>query len=200
MFMEQKKIEVLLQKYYDAVLTPEEEDVLIRYFETRDIPDKWLVDKDQILGMRDMNDMDIPVPEDLEVSILNKLSEIQSKTSVKPAITRSLYTWISVAASIIIIVSALVFLNKKPDMGTFSDPEIAFAETKEALDLVSKYFNQGTQELKVLSRVEKAFEPLSNLEKIDQTKKNLQYLGRLDNNVDKMRELLNNREANNKEK
>ena len=198
--MEQKKIEVLLQKYYDAVLTPEEEDVLIRYFETRDIPDKWLVDKDQILGMRDMNDMDIPVPEDLEVSILNKLSEIQSKTSVKPAITRSLYTWISVAASIIIIVSALVFLNKKPDMGTFSDPEIAFAETKEALDLVSKYFNQGTQELKVLSRVEKAFEPLSNLEKIDQTKKNLQYLGRLDNNVDKMRELLNNREANNKEK
>ena len=85
-------------------------------------------------------------------------------------------------------------------MGTFSDPEIAFAETKEALDLVSKYFNQGTQELKVLSRVEKAFEPLSNLEKIDQTKKNLQYLGRLDNNVDKMRELLNNREANNKEK
>ncbi|MBT3750350.1 MAG: hypothetical protein HOG34_15315 [Bacteroidetes bacterium] len=188
--MEQKRIEALLQKYFKAYSSPEEELELIRYFETHEIPEEWLPAKEQLLGIHALAELDIPVPENLEADILSNLSKIQTQKSVNLFKSRPLYTLVSVAASVIIIASALIFMNRQPDLGTYSDPEMAYAETKQALELVSNYFGHGTAELANLTRIEKAVEPLSNLSKVEETKKNLQLLGHFERGVKQTRGLL----------
>ncbi|MCD6347949.1 MAG: hypothetical protein J7L96_11065 [Bacteroidales bacterium] len=177
--MEKKKIEALLQKYYDAVSTPEEEEILIRYFEIHDVPHEWQTAKDQLVGVHDLLDADIPIPEGLEVGILSKLEAVQDQQGSKSlSLTkRAFFPILSAAASVVIIVTVLLFMNRQSDLGTYSDPDMAFAETKDALELVSKYFNQGTQELSQLDRMEQAAKPLASIKKVDEARKSLEYLG-----------------------
>jgi len=189
-----KELEVLLQKYYDGISSAEEELTLIEYFEQHDVPASWNAAKEQLLGMEAIKALDIEVPVDLDESILNSLANVQeSKPRMLTVKRRTLFTAVSAAASIVILVSAILFLNRQPNLGTFDDPEIAYAETKDAFNLISKYFDQGTQELNQLSKMEDAVKPLSNLSKVEETRKNLQYLGELDKGLDQAARVFNSK-------
>lgn len=181
--METKRTQILLQKYYDGISTPEEELDLLEYFSENEVPEEWKSAKEQLLGFQDIRDEEISIPEDLQQSIIKNLEPLQIDKKVKRLNTRPIYSVISVAASIVLIASALLFMNRQPDLGSFDDPDIAYAETKEALDMVSKYFNQGTEKLTNLGKMEEAVKPLVNLKKVDDTRRTLGYLNSFEQGI-----------------
>lgn len=188
--MEIKKIETLLQRYFEALTSFEEEAELIRYFEEHETPPEWNWAKEQLLGFADLQDLEIPIPEDLDSSILKQLAPFQEDKKIRRIGSNGLISLLSIAASIMLIASALIFINRQPDVGNIEDPELAYAETKQALDLVSKYFNQGTEKLVNLNKMEEAVKPLDQLKRVDETRNTLQMLNNFDKGIETTQGLL----------
>lgn len=186
--MERNQVKTLLQKYYDAVSTREEEDMLRAYFKGKELPDEMKLEQLHFLAMADMQNGEIEVPNDLESKILARLSVEQSKRNWLNS--RMLFTAVSIAAGLALVISTLVFINSRKDLGTYDDPQIAYAESKEALDMVSRYFNQGTSGLTNLREMDRSMEPLNNLERVEDVSKNLKYLGKFNEGVKKTRGLI----------
>ena len=186
--MERNQVKTLLQKYYDAVSTMEEENMLREYFKGKELPDEMKLEQLHFLAMADMQNEEIEVPNDLESKILARLSVEQSKRNWLNS--RMLFTAVSIAAGLALVISTFVFINSRKDLGTYDDPQIAYAESKEALDMVSRYFNQGTSELTNLREMDRSMEPLNNLERVEDVSKNLKYLGKFNEGVKKTRGLI----------
>lgn len=186
--MERNQIKTLLQKYYNAVSTREEENMLKEYFQGKDLPDEMKLEQLHFLAMADMRNEEIEVPADLESKILARLSVEQAKR--KWLNNRTLITLTSIAAGLALVLSTFVFLNSRKDLGTYDDPQIAYAQSKDALDMVSRYFNQGTSGLANLREMDRSMEPLNNLERVEDVSNNLKYLGKFNEGVKKTRGLI----------
>ncbi len=161
--MERKQIAALLQKYFDGMSNKQEERDLREFFAGADVPEEFDIDRKHFLAMADMQNEEIEVPADLEANIMARLAVEQKP--VRRLNTRMLYTITSVAAGLALIVSTFMFINRQPNLGTYDDPQLAYAETKEALEMVSQMFNRGTEKLSGLGEMEKAMQPLSTLGK-----------------------------------
>lgn len=175
--MEHKEIKILLQKFYDGTASEKEEDRLITYFADNEVDEELWSDRDLLLGFRQIRETDISVPADLQKNLKNALDPLQRNDKVRTLSSAKVYSIISVAASILIIASVFTFMNKTPDLGTYEDPKVAYAETKEALELVSKYFGKGT-------------EHIDNLSKIEEPRKNLEYLKTFDEGIERTKGLI----------
>jgi hypothetical protein len=167
----------------------EVEKALLEFFRTSEIPEEFNVDKKHLLALADMQNEDIEVPEDLEANILARLAREQNP--VRKLNKRVLYTITSIAAGLALIVSTFMYLNRQPDLGTYDDPQVAYAETREALELVSKYFNHGTEKLSGLNQMEKAIQPLNTLGKVNDVSNNLKYLGKFEEGIKEASVLIN---------
>lgn len=64
---------------------------------------------------------------------------------------RSYVAWITVAASVAVLLCTFYIMNQKPeqpqDLGTFDNPELAFEETQKALNMVSENVNEGVKSI-----------------------------------------------------
>ena len=184
--MERNQIVALLQKYYNGMSSQEEERKLLEFFTGPDVTEEFDVDQKHFLALADMQNEEIEVPADLEANILARLA-IEQKP-VRKLNTRLLYTITSVAAGLALIVSTFMFINRQPNLGTYDDPQIAYAETKEALDMVSQIFNKGTEKLSGLEDMNKAMEPLNKLGEVDKVSNSLKYLGKFKEGIDKTKQ------------
>jgi hypothetical protein len=77
------------------------------------------------------------------------------------------------------MVSTFLFISRSNDSLFVTDPKIAYAESREALEMVSKYFNQGTAKLSGLGKLNQAIEPLNKLNSLDKAAKSLSEFGKL---------------------
>lgn len=186
--MERNQINSLLQKYYEGMSSRDEERKLLDFFLGSDVPAELDIDRKHFLALADMQNEEIEVPANLESNILARLAVEQKPVSLLKS--RFVYTAISVAAGLALIVSTFMFLNKQQNLGTYDDPQIAYAETKEALELVSQFFNMGTEKLAGLGEMDRAMQPLSQLKKVEEVSENLKYLGKFSEGIEKTRSLL----------
>lgn len=177
--MKTNEVKILLQRYYDGLTSFREESDLEAYFLNSRVDPEFEADKLHFLAVAAMRDEEIAVPEDLEASIKNTLKEAQ-KGQV-PGGHRILYVALSIAAGLLLMVSTFIFLSRQDQTKYISDPRIAYAESHEALEMVSKFFNDGTSQLSDLSRINQAVEPLSKLNSLDKAAKSLSKLGKLQN-------------------
>jgi hypothetical protein len=168
--MKTQRMKILLDKYYKGETSIDEENILMNYFLDNDVPEEFCEDRKLFVGLNELKEEDIVVPENLKNDILNKLEPLQENKIKK--INFSLYKVMSVAASVVLIISTVFLLNRNVD--TYDDPQLAYAETKEALYTVSKYFN----------KMEEAVKPLKNVEKIDETREDLEYLNLFNKGLD----------------
>jgi hypothetical protein len=88
------------------------------------------------------------------------------------------YLVFSIAAALLLMVSTFIFLSRQNQTQYISDTKIAYAESHQALELVSKLFNEGTSQLSGLSKINQAIEPLSKLNSLDKAAKSLSNLGK----------------------
>jgi hypothetical protein len=136
----------LLEKYYEGDSTSEEELLLKKFFSEEDVPED-LSDEKEIF-MYYLQSSAIPEPSaDFEDRILSAINtEDKDIARIK---RRRLYVTLSgIAAGMLILAgSYFFFTNKSEPRDTFSDPEIAYAETMKVLYDVSSRLNHGTKAL-----------------------------------------------------
>jgi hypothetical protein len=178
MVMKANEVKILLQKYYDGMTSPQEEADLENYFLENETGPEFEADRLHFLSVAAMRDEEIPVPDNLEMLVRGRLDgvrKIQGKRS------RLIFISVSIAAALILMFSTRLFLVEHGRSHEITDPKIAYAESRQALETVSRYFNEGTAHLSDLGRINQAMEPLGKLTTLDQTVKNLSGLGKSDN-------------------
>jgi hypothetical protein len=137
--MELQKIELLLNKYFDAETTLAEEKMLKEYFSGNNVA-PHLEQYRPMFGYfahQQQQHFNKPLP------LKNKIS----------------YTkWLSVAASVVMLCGMAWFINtqnSQEELGTYDDPEVAFRETQKALQMLSGKVNMGVKSVNYLGEYEK---------------------------------------------
>jgi hypothetical protein len=159
--MDYNKIRALLEKYWEAATSLEEEELLRDFFVTHAHP----------------------LPEDLrEAAPLFRYyqAEIEKEWPAfeAPRITpisksRHWQQWMKYAAILLIMAglgfSVQQFRQKQQQMlvtdfgqDTYSDPETAYKETQKALELLSRNLNRGTTQMEKLTYFNEATEKIRN--------------------------------------
>lgn len=159
--MNQEEIRQLLEKYYSGESTLDEENTLREFFRRDDIPAEFM-DEQAVFSFYD-DRREIPEPSaGFEERILSAIDGSERKYA-----KRKLYTIMSgIAATIMIVAgSYFFFFNEQPLEDTYSDPEIAYAETMKILYDVSARLNKGTKSLGKIRLMES--ETQKGLEKLN---------------------------------
>ena len=153
--MESQKINILLQKYFDAETTIDEENELITYFTSGEVDENLKMYVPMFSGMKELSaDEDSALGEDL----MNFILESEHKEKLR-------YRWMwqivtGVAASVILVMLAVNFYGSQNQWkDTFSDPKQAYSEASKTLDFVAGKYNKGLAQLRPIGRIESATDP-----------------------------------------
>ena len=135
--MESQIIEKLLDRYFEAETTAAEEAKLKTYFGSGDVAPHL----QQYIPM-------FCYFEQAKSEHINKEISYAPQESRFAAGRRKVYSWVAIAASIVILMGIVVQQeNQVSEFGTYEDPELAMQKTREALEMMSMYMNSGTEDL-----------------------------------------------------
>jgi hypothetical protein len=158
-----KKIEELLEKYYNGETSLDEERKLHWYFQTHDVPMHLGPDAELFRSNYKRS------AEEVAPELTEKLSKLIDAQDRKSRFILPLRTvrWISgIAASLIILFSLWITFghdslrDRTKFADTFDDPKIAYQETMKTLLLVSEKLNTGTKELQQLKKYNQSINKL----------------------------------------
>jgi hypothetical protein len=144
--MDQREIRELLAKYYEGVTSEAEESILQRYLSGPDVPEEFDVDKAWFMSQN----MDIPEPgKDFDRKLLSIANEGNERHFTRRKRMMGVY---SIAAGIALLIAGYLgksLLTEKPSYmnDTFTDPDLAMAEVRKVLGLVSDNMTRGTEPL-----------------------------------------------------
>ena len=148
--MKEEKLKQLLNKYYEGNTSPGEEKELKEYFSGDEILPGYETEKDifrhYVLSERVPSD-------DFEKRIVQAVDGLG--TDERKRIIRMRYvSALSTAAAILILVGSwFIFFQEREPADSFSDPQIAYAETMRILNYVSVNLNRGTIALQPISKI-----------------------------------------------
>lgn len=177
--MKAQDINIMMEKYYNGELTIDEERELKSVVLDND-NEEYAILRDYFRIMDEIASQELTDPE-FDDRILEIISESEKKKKTIPINWRSVST---IAATVLVLISIWLFtdiINTKEVYGTINDPAIAFAQTKQALQKVSKNVNKGVKPasstidkvdsgIKKTENVKKASDALDNMKKINKLK------------------------------
>jgi hypothetical protein len=142
--MELDKIEKLIEKYFDGETSIAEEKVLKDYFTSTDVA-QHLEQYKSVFGY------------------FSQAKQEQFTATVPLASKkRNSVVWLSVAASVAVLLGAGIYTYQSyntssyENLGVVNDPEVAFRETKKALDMISEHVNTGITGMGYLNEYEQS--------------------------------------------
>ena len=163
---DEKKIEQLMNAFYNGDTTPEEEALLLDFFNNKSLNENWYADRDMFNALYDSSEITLPegMTERLEKAIdkhiaENIIVEHPTKTTIPDnevqifaAKSRKIFMVISSAAAVILLCVGLFFINnEKPSSqfiaDTYTNPKDAAVAAEQALMLVSDKLNKGFSSL-----------------------------------------------------
>jgi hypothetical protein len=183
--MNEEELKRLIERYYNAESTEQEEKTLRDYFTGNDIPAGYEAEK-EIFSYYTGSE-EVPEPSiDFEARILAGIDASEIVLGSK-RIRRYLLPLLSAAAGLLILAGSYFFFVNRHDSGdTFSDPDIAYAETIKILRDVSAQMNHGAQVLEPIGKInemtKKSFETINKSTRI--VVKNLKNLDDLKNAIE----------------
>jgi len=138
--MELAKIEALIDLYFEGETTLEQERVLQNYFSGSAVAPQLEMYRAMFNGFEGAR----------KEHLQKELILPQKKLQIKPM-------WYSIAAVLVVALTVAGFLFNQPSISTEEKEAIAaFKETKKALDLFSKNFNEGAEELAYIHQFTKS--------------------------------------------
>lgn len=196
--MNKEKLNKLLDRYYEGLSTSEEENTLREYFSGEDILPGYEAEKEIFAHFSSVRS--VPEPEaDFEERMLRGVFESE-KGSRSLKVERQSYRklWIGIsgiAASILIAISAYFYTDRSPVYkDSYSDPAIAYAETRKILFDVSSKMNKAKSSLEPVGKMnkmnKKSFSALNKSTSI--IVKNLKNLENLEGKESLSKEIKNN--------
>jgi hypothetical protein len=164
--MKKEELDILLEKYYSGTATEEEEALLISFFLSAELTPGYEAEAEIFRYMKETSS--VPEPSaDLDSRIIYALDKSR-KDNKSNLLRKRYYTLSGIAASVLIIIASLFFLQRiNEPADTFDDPELAYAAAVNILYEVSGRLNQGLQ----------TFEP-AQLAKIGEFGKTVDLAGR----------------------
>jgi len=155
--MKTTEISRLLEKYYKGESSEEEELILRRFFDTGDITGDLEVEK--VMFRFYSEHAEVPEPSaELGMRIISAIDSKEKESGFIPVRYRRL-VYSGIAAGLLILLGSYFFyINKKGTGDTFSNPEIAYAETVKILYSVSSKLNRGTEPLEIVRKLDDATE------------------------------------------
>lgn len=139
--MELRTIEILLEKYFNAETSIAEEKQLQLYFSSPGVAP-------HLEQYRPM------------FGYFAQAGTQQFERTIPLKAKRHYGRWISVAASVAVMLGMFTFLSREQsyegELGTYDDPEVAFRETQKALNMLSKNVNVGVESVNYLDEYEKS--------------------------------------------
>jgi hypothetical protein len=178
--MNEEELKRLIEKYYSGESTEEEEKTLRDYFRKGNVPEGY--ESEKLIFSYYTESAEFPEPSiDFEARILAGIDASEIKRGSQN-IRKYLLPLLSAAAGLLILIgSYFFFINRNESVDTFSDPQIAYAETIKILKDVSSQLNHGTQTLEPVGKIneitQKGFETINKSTRIvEKNLKNLDYL------------------------
>lgn len=170
--MDSKHIELLLEKYWNAETSLEEEQKLRAYFNSSAVPES--LKETAALFRYFESEKKKSVEESFDKTVTK---EIRQRRGGKVIQMISLVQLARIAAGVFVVVVAGYFIRQEihkayPDdiavTDTYDDPKVAFEETKKALQMISKSFGRAKSEtgkIKMFNDAEKKIQGKSEDEK-----------------------------------
>lgn len=152
--MKTEDAEKLLAKFYEGETTTGEEQALQRYFETEEIPERLLADKEVFSALADRTEINVPL--DLESKLSKSIDQWEEaeKKVIKIKHNRRVYwQWVSgIAAGILLVFGIWTYIDRNESetpaiADTYTNPEDAYREAQKALALVSLNLNKGMEQV-----------------------------------------------------
>jgi hypothetical protein len=175
--MNEEELKRLTEKYYNGESTEDEEKILREFFRKGNIPEGYEAEK-RIFSYY-TESASLPEPSiGFEARILAGIDGSASKTGSRKT-KKYLLPLLSAAAGIFILIgSYFFFTGKTSSADTFTDPQLAYAETIKILRDVSSQLNRGAQVLEPVGKINEV--KTKSLETINKSarvvEKNLDYL------------------------
>ena len=178
--MNEEELKRLIEKYYNGESTEEEERALRDFFRKGNIPEGY--ESEKLIFSYYTESAELSEPSiDFEARILAGIDASEIKKGSQK-IRKYLLPLLSAAAGLLILIGTyFFFINRTKPGDTFSDPQIAYAETIKILKDVSSQLNHGTQTLEPVGKLneitQKGFETINKSTRIvEKNLKNLDYL------------------------
>ena len=146
--MESVKIERLLEKYYEAQTTLQEEAQLKEYFAKSDVPVHLLEHKEMF-------------------NYFDNSSLETSNRSIKLSGRTIALRWLSVAAMVVFFVS--VYGLYQQNEAEKEEARLAYLETQKALEMISQSLNKGTGAVAQLENFNKGTNAMAELQTFEST-------------------------------
>ncbi len=178
--MNEEELKGLIEKYYSGESTEEEEKTLRDYFTQTSVPEGY--ETERLIFSYYKETAKMPEPSiDLESRILTRL-DASENAAVSGKFRKFLLPLLTAAAGILLLAGSYFFFVSRHASGdTFSDPDLAYAETLKILRDVSAQLNYGSQVLEPVGKInevtKKSFKTINNSTRIvEKSLKNLDYL------------------------
>jgi hypothetical protein len=171
--MDFKQIEQLLEKYWNAETSLEEEQELHRFFQGADVPES--LKETAALFRYFEEEKSRSLNENFDAAVTKQIKQRQGGKMV------SMTNWFQisrVAAGVAVIVAAVYMIGHEVRKSspneitdTESDPKLAFEETKKALLMISKNFGKAQQEASKINLLNEAEEKIQQKPESERQKK-----------------------------
>ena len=189
--MELKKIKALLADYYEGKTSREDELTLMNFFRHSEVPPEMEADRLLFISMLEASAEEIPdkrFDEKLFAAI-----EQHDRRKEPAGIRKIIYTVSGIAAGLLVLVGSYFLMVEQVNDIVYADDEytidetmLAYEEAKNALLLVSRVMNTGTEQLRTLSKMTDATRELGIINKFHQGASELQILSKFDETTDKI--------------
>jgi hypothetical protein len=183
--MSEEELKRLIEKFYSGASTDEEERALRNYFIENNAPPGYEAEKEIFSFLMEAGE--VPEPSAGFENRIIKAVDSSSERARSSKIRRVLVPLMGAAAGLLILAgSYFFFLNRIESEDTYTDPEIAYAETVKILMDVSSKMNHATSPLKPVGKINKM--KIKSFESINKSailvEKNLKSLGYLRNSAE----------------
>lgn len=171
--MDSKQIEQLLEKYWNAETSLEEEKDLHQFFQGNDVPENL---KDTSALFRYFETEKSRMLNEKFDAVVTKQIKLRHEGKIV-----SMTNWFQmarVAAGVIVVVAAVYLIGHEVRKSspneitdTESDPKLAFEQTKKALMMISKNFHKAQNEASKINLLNEAEEKIQRKPQGDKQKK-----------------------------
>ncbi len=149
--MDYTSIENILDKYWAGETNLDEEKQLIEFFSSEEVPTHLKEHQEYFFALNTMRSMKLD--DSFDDEILQLIEERSQKETKTIAINRSPKKWLSIAASLVAIVSIGYFgwIHQPKEqqyamVDSYETPEEAFAQLKNSLMGISGTLNEGKKQ------------------------------------------------------
>lgn len=158
-------IERLLERFYNAETSEQEEQELQDFFHHGEVPPHLLAEKEMFLQLQASD-----TPEGMEErlgNLINQWELSEQKTQKKRRIFH--LQWIgSIAASLLLVIGISLYLHEPQRKDTCATPEEAYAHAEKALVMFSEALNKGIRPIQDMQKtnenIRKQINKLNNIE------------------------------------